>query len=180
MKRFTVDDVLAWDPCDGYGRARLLELFGKRKSITVRGTLRLPIPPADILWAVLRVDVLPERTLHLLACDFAEHVQRPDADPRSLHVIATKRRWVDGAATDAELRASHVAAAEAARDAFAAGAKAVAKADAAWAVGYAEAGYAADEAAYAAAYAAADEARKAERQWQVERVLEMLRLKGTP
>ena len=59
------------------------------------------------------------RTLHLFACDEAERVLRVAGvdDPRCTAAIATKRRWLDGEATDEELDAARAAAREAAREA---------------------------------------------------------------
>ena len=52
------------------------------------------------------------RTLHLFACDEAERVLRVAGvdDPRCTAAIATKRRWLDGEATDEELDAAWAAA----------------------------------------------------------------------
>jgi len=85
----TIDQVLAWEPCDSkpgerYSREGMLALSGGRTSMTALEVCDLPISASDRLWVLLRPEVLPERMLHLLACDFAERVQSPDADPRSL------------------------------------------------------------------------------------------------
>ena len=105
LKQLTIAQVLEWRPCnrapgEKYGRDGLKALWAGREAITPLEACDLPIPPEDILWLLLRPDILPNRSLHLLACDFAEHGQPPNADPRSLAAIATKRRWVNGKATD--------------------------------------------------------------------------------
>ena len=87
------------------------------------------------------------RALHLFACDEAERalqIAKVD-EPRCAAAIKTKRRWLDGEATDQELAAASAAA----RDAAWAAARAAAW-DAAWA--------AARDAAWAAASAAARDA----------------------
>lgn len=112
--------------------------------------------PDWLVWVATRPDVLDDRTLWLFACWAAEQVlpiwyaSYPD-DHRPRVAIETRRRWIDGQATDAELAAA-MAAADAAR----------AAADAAWAAALAAAGAGAAAAAWAAAWAA-DAARAAER-----------------
>ena len=119
----------------------------------------------DTLWALRAVlpseKALRNRLARLLACDYAEHVlpvfeTRFPADPRPRAAIAVSRRYALGLATDDELRAARDAAWDAARHA---------------------AGTAARDAAWDAAWDAAEAARDAERFWQHERLLTML--KGT-
>lgn len=96
--------------------------------------------PDWLVWVATRPDVLDDRTLWLFACWAAEQVlpiwyaSYPD-DHRPRVAIETRRRWIDGQATDAELAAA-MAAADAAR----------AAADAAWAAARAAAGAAAGDA----------------------------------
>ena len=81
------------------------------------------------------------RALHLFACDEAERalqIAKVD-EPRCAAAIKTKRRWLDGEATDQELAAARAAASAAARAAASAAASAAARAaasaaarDAAW------------------------------------------------
>ncbi len=51
-----------------------------------------------------------ERIARLFACDCAEHVQPPDADPCSLACIAVARRFANGEAIEQELRESYLSA----------------------------------------------------------------------
>jgi hypothetical protein len=66
----------------------------------------------DRCWLLLREEFLPKKTLHLLACDFAEAALKRERkagrepDPRSWEAIRIKRLWVDGKATDDELEAA--------------------------------------------------------------------------
>ena len=110
---------------------------------------------------IRRVTTWNERTLRLLACDFAEHVlpifeKKNPNDVRPREAIAVARRFANGKATPEELRAAYAAAYDAAYAASDA-------ADAAYAAAYAasdaasDAAYAAYDAAYAA-YAASDAA----------------------
>lgn len=69
--------------------------------------------------------------LHTFACDIAEEAVLKycnPPDPRSLSAIQTKRDWLTGKATDAQLAAARGAVSAAARDAVSAAAR-----DAAWA-----------------------------------------------
>ena len=96
-----------------------------------------------------------ERALHELACTYAEDVlpiyeKDYPKDKRPRKAIETKRKWLDGKATDRQLAAARAAAGATAGDA--AWAAAV---DAAWAAARAAAGDAARAAAWAAARAAA-------------------------
>ena len=60
------------------------------------------------------------RILHLFACDVAEEALKriENPDPRSFAAIETKRRWLNGKATDEELSAAWSAAREAWRTAL--------------------------------------------------------------
>ena len=125
----------------------------------------------DTLWA-LRITIEPaEKEIRLFACDCAERVlplfekEYPD-DKRSRLVIETSRRFANGKATQEELTAARAAARDASRTAWAA------EAAAAWAALAAAGGAAADAAGGAAADAAG---REAEREWQTQHLLGMLR-----
>jgi len=168
MKDITVEQIMSWGPCDDYPEPRVRELFGDHKSVTPIEILDYPgIPVADRLWVLLREDIIPARELREFACDCAERVlplwdaRYPD-DARPRDCIAVARRYARGEATKKELDAG-CAAAYAAADAFASAAAyaAYAAMDAAYV------------AAYVAAYAAADAAER-EREWQVERLREVL------
>ena len=100
-------------------------------------------------------------TLHRFACEVAERALRAqqaagrEPDPRSWNVIAVKRRWLAGKATDADLAQTDKAAWAATWDAEAA----------AWTVAWG-----------AAAGAAGDQ----ERAWQEAHLCELLRADGVP
>ena len=57
------------------------------------------------LWSVSREEFLPPMLLHEFACRCAEWALSLAyiPDPRSIEVIRTKRRWMEGNATDIEL-----------------------------------------------------------------------------
>jgi hypothetical protein len=110
-----------------------------------------------------RVETWNERTMRLLACDYAEHVlsiyeQRHPNGSRPRAAIQVARRFANGEATQAELN-------DAANAAYTASANA-----AAYVAAYAA--NAANAAANAAAYAAnaAAYARATEQAWQLERL----------
>jgi len=128
-----------------------------------------------------------ERTARLFACDCAERVlplyeaYYDDDSPRK--AIEVARRYAEGTATREELAASRAAARYAAWAAEEAAAEAAARAAAwaaaeaaAWAASRAAARYAAWAAEEAAARAASRAARDAERNWQIERLGEILEL----
>ena len=109
MRSVTVDDVMSWEPCGPYTRERVTSLFAGRDRVTALDVCAMDIPTEDILWAVLREDMVEERVLHLFACWCAEQalqVERKDGrepDPASWVAVEVKRRWVDGMASDDEL-----------------------------------------------------------------------------
>ena len=155
MKKLTIDQVLAMDPCEKYDRERITELAAGRNELSLLEILDLDIPHEDKIWVVLRKEFLSERDLHLLACDFAEYSLpiwekwRPD-DTRVRNAIAVKRKWINGDATDEELAAAGAAARAAIRAAAGSAAG-----DAAWAAARDAIRDAAGAAARAAAWDAA-------------------------
>lgn len=181
LPRVTLDEFLSFNPCwmgDEQGRRRLRyyarRLGGSADALEILALRR--IPAGDRLWAVLRDEFIPAPILHEIACRCAEDaLSRIDnPDPRSIHAIAVKRRWIAGEATDAELAAARAAAWAAA---WAASAAAWAAAQAAWAAAQAaEAAAGAAGAAEAAAWAdARAEARAEARAAQVDMLTQMLR-----
>jgi len=155
LPRFTVDDVVSWRPCQNssmdYTRDGIQRLYGRRKYADAMMALLHPdVPDADKLWLVLRPEVIPEKVLQGLACDFAQrglptYEKEYPNDKRPREAIRIKRKWIRGKATDEEL----AAALDAAR--------------AAWAAARA-----------AGAARAARAARAAELQWQVRRCIKVL------
>ena len=116
--RASLDQVMAWRPCDEYSREDIKKLFGRRKYVDVGYILSLDIPSADKIWACCHKEMFPTKTLRLLACDFAQHVLKyfeteyPD-DKRPRNAIKVVRRYANGKATEQE----RDAAMDAARDA---------------------------------------------------------------
>ena len=183
MGMVTIDQVIRWRPCSDYPRKRINSLFAGRESLSWEDIVALDIPTEDKLWALLREDFIPDRELHLLACDFAEKVLHLTDDPRCSEAIRVKRLWVDGKATyeelaaawDAALDAALAAARDAARDTARDAAWDAAR-DAAWAAAWAAARAAALAAARAAARdAALAAARAAARDAQLAMTVEVLR-----
>jgi hypothetical protein len=136
--------------------------------------------PDWLIWVATRQGLLRDRDLWLFACWSAEHALphwiavMPD-DRRPQVAIETRRRWLDGLATDAELAAAGIAAGDAvaaARDAAGDAAAAWAAAAAAWAAAgdAAAAAWDAAAAAWAAAWAAAASAGDAQAKWLRENV----------
>lgn len=123
MKTVTLEEFKTFDPCwmeSKEGTARLEEIGSRKKEWTALDVLRLEeVSPEDRLWAVLRKEFIPARTLHEFACRCAEEALRKAGvtDDRSWNAIRVKRLWMEGKATDAELYAAETAAWTAARTA---------------------------------------------------------------
>jgi hypothetical protein len=145
MKTITPETVLQFDPCVDYPEERIRELFAGRESATPLEIIdEFDAPPEDKLWLLLREDFLPDRELHIFACWCAEQTlpifeARQPGDGRPRAAVETKRRWIDGGATDGELDAARAAAG-----------------DAAWAAAWSAARNAARSAAWAARAARAE------------------------
>ena len=152
MKTVTLEEFKAFGPCwmeTEEGTARLEEIGSRKKEWTALDVLRLEeVSVEDRLWAVLREEFVPARTLHEFACRCAEGALRKAGvtDDRSWNAIRVKRLWIEGKATDTELAAAWAAAEAAAR---------AAAEDAAWAAAWAAARAAARAATWGAAWAAA-------------------------
>ena len=110
MMSYTIDDVMSWKPC--YSREQMSGWFRARSCMTVDDLMALDISDDDKLWCLLRPEVVPERKLHELACDYAERALERERkagrepDERSWAAIETTRRWLRGEATDQELAAA--------------------------------------------------------------------------
>ena len=173
MRYITLDQVLALSRCNDYPEARVRELFGTRRRVTVRTIATAPIPAENRLW--LLIQCADARTQRLFACDCADRALARIAspDPRSIEAVRVARLYADGQATDAELAAAR--AAGAAWDAAGAAARAAGAAwDAAGAAARDAAGAAAGAAAWDARAAAWAAAWAAEIEWQVGHMASMM------
>jgi hypothetical protein len=159
----TVDEVMAWRPCDSYPRARVEELWAGRRGLTALEILDLKVPGEDRLWTVLRNEFFTDAELRELACDYAESVigyyeREFPGDDRPRNAIRVARRFARGDATRDELSdalGAALSAADAARSAAL---------SAAWSAALSAANAArsaARSAALGAALSAADAARSA-------------------
>ena len=166
--KITLEQILGWGPCVDYDTAAaIIEATDANWPKTPLEIAELDIPVEDILWVLLRPEIIPEEQLHLLACDFADDVllifeREYPGDQRPRAAIETKRRWVNGDATDDDLDASWAAAWAAARGASWAAAWAASR-GAAW-------GAARGAVWYASWYAAGDVVKK-----QLEMVVAVLK-----
>ena len=137
MKKITVEQVLALKPCEEYTPERLHDLMAE--PVTPLEICDLDsVPVLDRMWVLLRLGVIDDRNLRLLACKWAERVlpifekAYPD-DDRPRNAIAVSRRFANGDASKEELAAAKNDAWAAAGAAAEAAAWAAAEA-AAWAV----------------------------------------------
>ena len=124
MKTVTVDDVIGWNPCylrePDKGEPYLRKLYSARERWTALQIINeMPpqgVPVQDVLWTVLRPELVSEPTLHELACRYAEALlesertvgREPDA--RSWAAVEAKRAWMRGEIDDDELAAARAAA----------------------------------------------------------------------
>jgi hypothetical protein len=113
-KKITSEMIMSWYPCENYSEDRARLLIGD--GLTPLEICDLDLPAIDILWILLRKEIIPEKILSLFSCRCAEDAlsQIDNPDPRSMNAIRVKRLWLDGKATDYELhtaiRASDAAA----------------------------------------------------------------------
>jgi hypothetical protein len=120
MKTITVEEFIAFRPCDDYPESRIREIAGDKKNWSALDILALKnILAKDRLWAALREELIDAAILHEFTCRCAETALSliDNPDPRSAEAIAVKRRWLKGEATDDDLAAAQVAAQDAAQDA---------------------------------------------------------------
>ena len=75
MKSVTIDDVMAWGPCNGYTRERVTELFAGRESVTALDILDMDIPNRDKQGAFLQGSFVDDAILYRLERDWIEHLQ---------------------------------------------------------------------------------------------------------
>ena len=148
-------------------RRQIKELFAGREALNAIDVLESDMPDKEKLRAVLREELVPARTLHKLAVEFAraalmrEREAGREPDERSWRALDVKLAWLDGKASSKELEAAKAAAIAAADAAQLSACRATAKAtawDACWAA-QAAASAAATEASDAAYWAAWDAAR---------------------
>jgi hypothetical protein len=160
MRKVTIDQVMAWRPCNLYTRERVTELFNGGDMLTAWDISVLDIPIADRIWALLHREFFTDSDLRLIACAFAERVihiyeRKYPGDYRPREAIRVARLLAVGRATLKDLKTAEAAVWAAAR-----AARAAAEA-AAWAAARAAAWAAARAAAWAAARAAAEASAEA-------------------
>jgi len=142
MIKITVEEIMKLKPC--YTEKKVESLIGSGK--TPLEILDLEISKNDKVWLLLRPEYISEKSIHLLACDFAQEVAYLNPDIRVQAAIDAKRLWIDGKITDEELKKARDAAVDAARVAWA-------DARAAWAAWAAAEAARADASAARAAWA---------------------------
>lgn len=100
--KITRSMIRDWDAC--YTDERIAELV-PREGLTPLQVLDLKIPASDRLWTVLREEVLPETTLRLWACDWAEEALRvmDVANAQLWACVETSRRYARGETTQEAL-----------------------------------------------------------------------------
>ena len=180
--KITIADLDRWGACDRgdgekYSDANLKKLMKGKSSIDIIDVLYLRILPEDILWVVLREELLPKGVLRELAHKFAKRAVRKHCLKCGIAEVEqlAKEYLKSGNVADAA-----AAATDAARDAAAWAARAAARAArvAVWYVTRdAALGAAADAADAAWAVTRDARAAAAERKWQVAQVRKILKEK---
>lgn len=171
----TYKDIMTLGPCYDPAERGLCDRTWRGTALDVLRDER--VDAKDALWLILRENWIPASVLHEFACQCAERaLARVDnPDPRSVAAVATKRAWLRGEVTDADLAAAWDAAWDAARVvARAATRTARATTHAAWAAAWAAAwdaawatvGDSASDAAWDAGRTAGEAAEAAEHDQQ--------------
>lgn len=110
----TVEQIMAWEPCEDYNKMRVRGLIGDGK--TPLEILDLDIPPEDRIWCLCQRGALPEKIQLLFAADCEERALKREQeqgrkpDPRSWAAVEVARRYARGKATEEELEAAKAAA----------------------------------------------------------------------
>ena len=120
MMEIAIEQVLLWDCGKEYDTVgKIIALTDDDWPKTPFEIARLGIPAEDRIRILLKSGIVPKKQLRLLACNFAERTllhfeaEYPD-DKRPREAIETRRRWVNGEATDEELATVRVAVGDAA------------------------------------------------------------------
>jgi len=110
MKRITIDYILSLGPCRTYTREKLEVMFSGRKWVTPK-TVCKEADPDDALWLLLREDFFADWQLRYLTRAFTARVlhiyeeEFPD-DDLSRKAMKTARLYACGKATEQELFAA--------------------------------------------------------------------------
>jgi len=101
MKTFTINDIRSWEPC--HDPASYVPETWTGTAIDMLNIKKVPI--SDRFWAVLRTEVVPERTLRLFAVWCAREASSmiDNLDPRSIKAINVAESYAKGQATEKEL-----------------------------------------------------------------------------
>jgi hypothetical protein len=117
----TVKQIMELEPCDEYPESKVEELIGKGKTPLEMCDLKIPVH--DIFWVLFSDEIIPDKTLHELACKFAEQSLKAERKagrephPDSWKAIKVKRQWLKSKATNKQLSAAESAAWSAVRSA---------------------------------------------------------------
>jgi hypothetical protein len=187
MKQFTIQDIRSWNPC--YDPSRYLSEDWQGNALDILKHTK--IPAKDKLWTILHSDQIDSKTLRLFATACARKalslITRPD--PRSLAACDVAEKFATGLATKKELKLAYKDARDA--TAYLAATDNEAAYAASNSAAYAAAVYTTKVQAARIAYYASDSAAEAiaytnntiaanviaytdTREWQVNKLIEML------
>lgn len=94
----TQEDLRSWEPC--WDEGELSEYLADRpQEFTALDVLDWPdLTAEDLMWVILRREMIPMRILQEFAIDCAEHV--PQTDSRSVLALRTVRAYIRGEIRD--------------------------------------------------------------------------------
>ena len=107
MKHINKEFLKSLDPCTDRWKNYLTH-YSEWSGTTLEFMDLEHISDKDRLWVGLRPEIIPEKKLHLLGCQYAEDVlhifekEYPDDESPRL-AIEAKRKWVNGEISDDEL-----------------------------------------------------------------------------
>jgi hypothetical protein len=114
----TIELLEKWGSCYSYDQhKKFFDDAGKTEFTPLEFANLNSVPVKDRIWVLLHKEIINERELRLLACDFAEHAMKNvvNIDPRSINAIVVSRRFANGEATHQEMAAARAAACDAER-----------------------------------------------------------------
>lgn len=80
--RITADQIISWDPCSGWDRDTVVSTFKGKEGIDIIDFINLKtITPTDIMWAILRPEILPPSLLLQISFDILKEYKTSNVHP---------------------------------------------------------------------------------------------------
>lgn len=105
LKKINKEKYLSLYPCINSSHKKVMELFKQKEELGVLDIIPLVDDKSDLLW-LLKPCLIEDKYIHLLMCDFVEHVIDNCRENKEelIYNIKLKRKWVNGQVTNKELR----------------------------------------------------------------------------